>query len=364
MRYATNYDIGERKRGGGINEDSLALTVFEQGHREGYHGKQMAVEPTERAGDHDGCERPANRGAAAFVLADGAGGHDAGDVASYIATTVIAEQLANVTVRAARARPDPFDVDVSRTPEQPTDEELRGAIADAIVGAHQAIIANAAESGVGAYTTVVAGIVVEGRLHYGWVGDSRAYLLNCAEGDIARLTRDHAVVEEMHQEGEVDEIEAHVHPRGNEITRALGGTGAEDPAEATVGVETDSVDVYAEDILLVTSDGLIDAQTDAPQLHERYVESDRSDAVAEEIRAAVVTDEEIRATVLGAESLADAAAALVELSNDRGGKDNPSTLLLRDGTFPETPEDVDVSLRDVDTEPPIDERETVIVQEE
>ncbi|MFC7135166.1 MULTISPECIES: PP2C family protein-serine/threonine phosphatase [Salinibaculum] len=363
MRYATNYDIGERKRESGINEDSIALTVFEQGHREGYRGQRIAVDPTERDGDGDGRDRPANRGAAGFVLADGAGGHDAGDVASYIATTVVCEQLANVVVRAARADPDPFDVDVERTPEVPDEADLRGAIEDAIVAAHQAIVANAAETGVGAYTTVVAGIVVEGRLHYGWVGDSRAYLVNCAQSDIARLTRDHSVVEELHREGELDDAEAHVHPRGNEITRALGGTGTENPETASVAVETESVDVYAEDILLVTSDGLIDAQTDAPHLHEEYVESDRSEDVAERIREAVVTDAEIRDTVLDAESLDDAAASLVELSNDRGGKDNLSALLLRDGAFPATPEDAEVRFRDVDETRPVEDRETVIVDE-
>jgi len=364
MRYATNYDIGEHKRGSGINEDSIALTVFEQGHRDGYRGQRLAVEPTDRSSEYEGRDRPANRSAAGFVLADGAGGHDAGDVASYIATTVVCEQLANVVVRAARADPEPFDVDVARTPGEPTEAELRGAIEDAILAAHQAIVANAAESGIGAYTTVVAGIAVEGRLHYGWVGDSRAYLLNCAHEDISRLTRDHAVVEEMYQEGDLDEVESHVHPRGNEITRALGGTGDEDPEAAAVPVETESVDIYAEDILLVTSDGLIDAQTDAPQLHEEYVRSGRSEAVAERIRDAVVTDAEIRDTVLAAETLDDAAASLVDLSNDRGGKDNVSTLLLRNGAFPETPDNVDVAYRDVDEQRPVEDRETVIVSKD
>lgn len=359
MRYATNYDIGERKRGTGINEDSLAVTVFEGGHRDGYHGRQVAVEPTD-----DDRHRPANRSAAGFVLADGAGGHDAGDVASYIATTVVCEQLADVVVRAARADPAPFGVDLSRKPDLPSEDELRGAIEDAIVAAHRAIIAEAAESETGAYTTVVAGIAVDGRLHYGWVGDSRAYLINCAGSHIARLTRDHAVVKEMYRDGEIDAVEAHVHPRGNEITRALGGTGSEDPATAAVPVETDSVALYAEDILLVTSDGLIDAQTNAPRLHREYVRSGHSDDVAEKIRDAIVTDDLIRETILSAGSLDDAAASLVEISNDRGGKDNLSTLLLQDGALPPTPEDATLTYREAEEGRPVEERETVIVREE
>jgi serine/threonine protein phosphatase PrpC len=333
------------------------VTVFEQGHRDGYHGRRAAVEPAD-------CDRPANRSAAGFVLADGAGGHDAGDVASYIATTVVCEQLADVVVRAARADPSPFGVDIDRKPESPTEDDLCGAIEDAVVAAHRAIIANAAESASGAYTTVVAGIVVDGRVHYGWVGDSRAYLVNRSRNHIARLTRDHAVVEEMYRKGEIDAVEAHVHPRGNEITRALGGTGSEDPETASVPVETDTVSLYAEDILLVTSDGLVDAQTDAPRLHQEYVQSGHSDEVAEKIRAAVVTDDVIRESVLSADSLDDAAASLVELSNDRGGKDNLATLLVQDGTLPPTPDDATLAYRDVGEDRPVEDRETVIVRDE
>jgi serine/threonine protein phosphatase PrpC len=356
MRYATNYDIGDRKRPTGINEDSVALSVFEQGHREGYRGQTRTVDTSD--GDR---ELPANRSAAAFVLADGAGGHDAGDVASYIATTIVCEQLAQVAVRAARADPTGFDVDIERTPSVPEAADLREAIDDAINAAHRAIIANAVESGVGAYTTVVAGIVADGQVHYGWVGDSRAYVLNRERETIDRLTKDHAVVEEMHDLGEVDAVAAHVHPRGNEITRALGGTPAENPEAAAISVETSTVPFYAEDRLLVTSDGLIDAQTDAPDLYDRYVDSDRADDVAAEIREEVVTDDEIRDVVLGADSLDTAAAALGELTNDRGGKDNFSALLLADETLPETPADVPVRAID---EKPVEDRETVIIPEE
>ena len=352
MRYATNYDIGDRKRPTGINEDSVALSVFEQGHREGYQGQ------TRRSDGNGGDERPANRSAAAFVLADGAGGHEAGDVASYIATTIVCEQLAQVAIRAARADPTDFDVAVERTPPVPRAGDLREAVEEAINTAHRAIIANAAESGAGAYTTVVAGIVANGHVHYGWVGDSRAYVLNRERERIDRLTKDHAVVEEMYEAGKVDEIEAHVHPRGNEITRALGGTPAENPDTAAIEVETNTVSLYAGDTLLVTSDGLIDAQTDAPDLYEEYVEGGREAGMADEIRTQVVTDEEIRDVVLDADSLDDAATALGTLTNDRGGKDNFSVLLLQDDTLAETPEVVPT--RDIDATP-VEERETRII---
>jgi serine/threonine protein phosphatase PrpC len=354
MRYATNYDIGDRKRSTGINEDSVALSVFEQGHREGYRGQTRGDSESGDTAD----DRPANRSAAAFVLADGAGGHEAGDVASYIASNIVCEQLAQVAIRAARADPSDFDVPVERTPPVPTSADLREAVDEAINAAHRAIIANAVESGAGAYTTVVAGIVADGQVHYGWVGDSRAYVLNRDRETMDRLTKDHAVVEEMHDAGELDDVEAHVHPRGNEITRALGGTPSENPETAAIGVETNTVPLYAEDTLLVTSDGLIDAQTDAPDLYEAYVDAGRTADVAEEIREQVVTDDEIRDVVLESDSLDDAATTLGMLTNERGGKDNFSVLLLADGTLAETPDSIPP--RDIDATP-VEDRETRIV---
>jgi serine/threonine protein phosphatase PrpC len=379
MRYATTYDVGDRKRETGINEDSVAVTVFEHGHREGYVGKPvrdaMSARPDEdskrqdesdsdeQAGGSEASEeddKPANRSGAVFALADGAGGHDAGDVASYIATTVICEELASVAVRGASVEPDSFSVDVPTVPDPPSDEDIRAAIQSAIVTAHREILRAVGEMGGGAYTTVVAGIVVDGEIHYGWVGDSRAYVINRSRGTIARLTEDHAVVEQLHQAGEIDDVEARVHPRGNEITRALGGTGSSDPDDATVSVETRSVPFYAEDVLLVTSDGLIDAQTDAPQLYDQYHESDRSDEVAETIQERVVTDDEIRENVMSTAELDEAARSLIDLGNDRGGKDNLSLVLLSDPALDPTPEDANLGFRSIDA-PPIEDRETVIV---
>ncbi|MEF8827622.1 MAG: protein phosphatase 2C domain-containing protein, partial [Haloarcula sp.] len=291
MRYSTNYDIGDRKRGQGINEDSVSLTVFEEGHRDGYRGQDWAQslnpdtaddEAADGTGEHsdtraenaddrdssetDGPGRPMNRSAGVFVVADGAGGHDAGDIASYITTTVVAEKLAPVAIRAVRSYPGGFDVDVARgvLPDPPGEQELEAAVAEAITAANREVVRYADETGTQSYTTVVAGIYADGKLHYGWVGDSRAYVVNGVRETISPLTRDHAVVQEWVDSDEIDPVAAHVHPNGNEITRALGGSGYEDPDEATVEVDTRTVRLYAEDTVLATSDGLIDAQTDAP----------------------------------------------------------------------------------------------------
>jgi len=413
MRYATCYDVGDRKRPDGINEDSLAVSVFEDGHREGYLGPDRGAggradaDPDARGdaarnGEPDADPGPATtRSTAVLVLADGAGGHEAGDAASYIATTRVAEELAPVAVRAAREDPGAFGLDLPvvdpapDSPEQdleptartdgegdeatdgegpadgdgaesdaeatsdpagsgrPREDRFHDAIAAAIQRAHRDVLAYASEAGTAAYTTVVAGLVVGGRFHYGWVGDSRAYVCNAAHGHIARLTEDHAVVEQLYADGELDGVEAQVHPRGNELTRAVGGRGD----AGGVAVETASVDLFAEDVLLLTSDGLPDAQSAAPALYDRYVGSGRGEDAAARVREQVVTDADIREWVLGADSLSAAADRLIAEGNDRGGKDNLSVLLAQDPTLSETPARLPVRGRDPH---PAHRRETVV----
>ncbi|MFB6141272.1 MAG: PP2C family serine/threonine-protein phosphatase [Halosimplex sp.] len=391
MDYATHYDVGDRKRESGINEDSVAVSVFEQGHREGFRGydrgadaggadpaatdAETAVDGSrgtrsdaDAAGtagpDADGddpADRAAHdtRSAAVFALADGAGGHDAGDAASYIATTAVCEHLAGTAVRAARSDPGAFDVAVDDPlPATPRPADLELAVAEAVVTAHREVLRYAAAHDEQAHATVVAGICVDGRCHYGWVGDSRAYLVNGARRAIVPLTTDHSVVQRLRDAEEIDDVEALVHPRSNEITRALGGSGREDPETATVNVETATVPLYREDVLLATSDGLVDAQTEAAKLYEWYHDAGRDEETAEVVRDRAVTEGEIRDRVLSANSLDGAADDLVALANDRGGKDNLSAILLRDETLPETPDDPPPRASGV--EPAVTDRQTVV----
>jgi serine/threonine protein phosphatase PrpC len=135
------------------------------------------------------------------------------------------------------------------------------------------------------------------------------------------LTRDHTKVEELRRRGEIDDVEALVHREGNVITRALGGSRYESAELSPIEVDTASAPLYAEDILVLTSDGLVDAFTEAPQYHELYLQSGgqtRAD-IAEEIRARALTDEQIRDAILDAGTLSEANEALVELANDDAG---------------------------------------------
>ncbi|MEF8906545.1 MAG: protein phosphatase 2C domain-containing protein [Haloarculaceae archaeon] len=336
MNYTTALDIGERKRRqGGINEDSVAVTLLEEGHRD-----------TERT-------------SAVFVVADGAGGTQAGDIASYVATVEVSRRLtdrlwrerllseaAGAVGAEGRGRNghalELTDGVVGDPLADASDETVQTVIERAIQAAHTRIVRVIGDLDLdSAYTTVVVAVVAGDRLHYGWVGDSRAYLVNLGDRDddqrVTRLTSDHSEVERLLEQGAIDEVEAHVHRRSNRITRALGGTRTEDPAASSIEVDTASVPLYADDVLLLTSDGLIDAFTGAPRLHREYEEADDTDAVRERILERAVTDDEIGDVVAGAESLSAAADRFVDLSNDRGGKDNLSIVLARDESLPESP---------------------------
>lgn len=337
MEYDTILDIGKRKRqSNGINEDSLGVTTLSTGHRDD------------------------EREAALFVIADGAGGHQDGDVASYIASNTVLEELSGFLAAAERRRPEATAVELqaSITDEAPDGTEIRERLTDAIETAHADILEYASEAKAEPMTTVVVVLVYDGFAHFAWVGDSRAYLINSAHDRISLLTRDHSTVEQMRQEGEVSDIEAEVHPRGNQITRALGGNQYDDPEMRPVDVDTRTVPLYREDKLLVTSDGLIDGWTDAPNYHPMLVDStgDEYEEVKEEILRKSVTDDEIRDTVLGADSLEAANEALVDIANERGGKDNISIIIADPGVGGTSPDPL----------PPrgIDEEETKVSEEE
>lgn len=406
MHYATAYDIGDRKRADdGINEDSVGVAVFDDGHREGYERPQpdypvgddrngdgssgVSVhgpgdEPTDTddsskaetevfPADADNGVGPSNRKAGVFVLGDGAGGEESGDIASYIATVKITQELSAFLQGALLARPEEFDLDmaVEGTPlafdEPCSDATFESAVEDAIASANKAIVSYANAAGIrGLYSTIVAGVYVGNKLHYGWVGDSRIYVVNQSHEEIAPLTKDHAKITRLEDQGEVGEVEAHVHPDGNEIDRALGGGVSDDPEQIRERtpdmVETNTVPLYNDDRVLLTSDGLIDAQTDYRDLYRKYVGSGRDESVAEEILEKVVTDDLIRDVALEADSLQAAADEYVRLSNEKGGKDNISVLMFADDGLPTSPPAGESGLpeRSIDPEQEVEERETII----
>lgn len=158
-----------------------------------------------------------------YVVCDGMGGHAAGEVASEIAVNVIAQ----------------------RAPAFPDAEALGQAVEEAnlaiIQGAHEGV----GRAGMGC--TCTAAMLENERLIIAQVGDSRAYLMH--QGHLQQLTRDHSLVADLIESGQITPAEARVHPQRSVITRALGSDPRTQPDLFEINVETG-------DRLLLCSDGL------------------------------------------------------------------------------------------------------------
>lgn len=157
-----------------------------------------------------------------YAVADGMGGHAAGEVASEIAVRTVAERAPDIADTAA--------------------------LSAAVIEANNAVIAAARKKGrAGMGTTLTAAVVAGERLAIAQVGDSRAYLLH--QNKMQQITRDHSLMADMIEAGELTEEEARVHPKRSVITRALGS----DP-----GMQPDlyEINVAAGDRLLLCTDGL------------------------------------------------------------------------------------------------------------
>lgn len=198
-----------------------------QGYRSTAHTRRGAITAFGSRTDV-GCVRDHNEDSLVvtpplFVVADGMGGHAAGEVASEIATTVLAE----------------------KAPKTPDAEALGRAVEDANLEIIAAAEDGRGREGMG--TTCTAAILQEERLVIAQVGDSRAYLLH--QGKLQQLTRDHSLVAMMVEAGQLTPEEARVHPRRSVITRALGTDPSTKP-------DLYEIDVEAGDRLLLCSDGL------------------------------------------------------------------------------------------------------------
>jgi PPM family protein phosphatase len=219
-------------------------------------------------------EQEKGRRGVLLVVADGMGGAQAGEQASR---------------RAVAAVIDTY----SRSPGQDPLEELAEAVREANRTVFQTAAETPAWKGMG--TTCTAVVIRERDLLIAQVGDSRAYL--ATRVGIRRLTRDHSLVAELVEHGQITAAQARVHPHRNVVTRAVG-------VAAQVQVETHQWDgVFTPDAtVLLCSDGL----------------------------HGVLEDQEIL-RLAGEPSLEWAAQALVEEANAMGGPDNITVLMARAG---------------------------------
>lgn len=164
------------------------------------------------------------------IIADGMGGHQAGDVASKLALNYMKRQL------------DELQPDVG-------EEELREALSAAILAANDTVFQEASsdEKFHNMGTTVVA-VLLKGTAGYiGHIGDSRAYKV--VDGVAEQLTEDHTLVNELFKNGQISQEELEHHPRRNVLTRALG-------TDEQTSVDLAAVTLNPGEILLLCSDGL------------------------------------------------------------------------------------------------------------
>ena len=205
-----------------------------------------------------------------FVVADGMGGAQAGEVASKTAA-------------------DAFDRDL---PDMPPERFLRETIEAANRRIHEIARADPSKAGMG--TTITAAIVDQRgeEVGIGHVGDSRAYRLR--RGTLERLTRDHSLVEEMRRKGQITDAQAEDHPQRSIITRALG-------PEPDVDVDVQTVPASPGDVFLLCSDGL----------------------------TTMVDEARITAVLAASKSMSEAVRALVDEANAAGGRDNITAMAFR-----------------------------------
>ncbi len=172
---------------------------------------------------------------AIFVVADGMGGMNAGEVASAIAIDSVKASFSTAKFSKICS----------------SDNNIRNFLQKTIEKADSNIKAKVQEdestSGMG--TTIVIGWALKDRIHISWCGDSRAYLFNPASG-ITRLSKDHSYVQQLVDEGKLDAELAFDHPNSNIITRSLGDTSAK------VCPDYVSRKLSAGDMIMLCSDGL------------------------------------------------------------------------------------------------------------
>jgi serine/threonine protein phosphatase PrpC len=205
-----------------------------------------------------------------WVVADGMGGHEAGEIASTMVTD------------ALRCLPECNDLD-----------DFIAQAVEALQQVNRDLI-NLARSGEGKQTigTTVVGVAIEdGAFRCFWLGDSRAYLLR--DGEISRLSHDHSLVQNLVDAGMLKPEEAETHENANLITRAVG-------VAEKVEVDVVSGEARSGDIFLLASDGL----------------------------TRVVPDPEIAAELQLAPA-GEAADRLIEMVLERGAPDNVSLIIVR-----------------------------------
>ena len=212
-----------------------------------------------------------------FIIADGMGGHKAGEVASSMVVKLVKNFFTSEEEELLKN-----NIDISET--------IKTSIEKANMEIYKKSIKSEEFHGMG--TTITMAYFSEDKLYIGHIGDSRAYLLR--EDKLVQLTEDHSLVAELVRAGSISEEEAECHPQKNIITRAIGTN-----KEVDIDVIVESTN--KNDILLLCTDGLTN----------------------------MICDEEIKKFLMENVDLQKTCDNLVERANKLGGIDNVTVMAIK-----------------------------------
>jgi serine/threonine protein phosphatase PrpC len=213
-----------------------------------------------------------------FIIADGMGGHQYGEIASNTAIRVISGYILKK-----------FHNSMFSIPPMPMEESLQEIMLAAVSEAQRVVLSEAPGSG----TTVTAALVLGQQLTVGHVGDSRGYLIY-NDQRMEAITRDHSLVRRLEELGQITSAEAAVHPQRNVLYRALGQGETLDPDLSTVPLPVGGY-------ILLCSDGLW----------------------------GVVPDDEMKKIIFEAPTIQRGCQNLIAAANAAGGPDNISAILVQ-----------------------------------
>ncbi len=216
-----------------------------------------------------------------LVLGDGVGGHNKGEVASYLGTTIVAEELTPLMLSI------------------PNNAKIKNSIVYSIKKANDEILnyVMSHPECEGMATTMTVALLRDQNLYVGNVGDSRAYIIN--QDEIRQVTKDHSLVQELVDAGKITKEEARHHPQKNIVTRVVG-------YYRDIEVDIFEKKIWKEDVVMLCCDGLSD----------------------------VLRDDEIKDVIVKNEDRQRACDKLVKITNERGGPDNISVITAHSNKIP------------------------------
>lgn len=220
-------------------------------------------------------ERPVTLGI--YMVADGMGGHDNGEVASKIAIQITVSSLMQTLI-------DPL----LRGELLPSQQEVLAVLEAAFTRAQEQVLRNVSGGG----TTLTLALLLEKNLYYGHIGDSRLYIRS-SHADFQRLTQDHSLVRRLVDLGQISEADAAHHPQRNVLFRALGQTEG-------FKIDLGHLDLVEPTQLLICSDGLW----------------------------GLADEEELLKVIRAVPGDVNVAQQLCDLANNAGGTDNISVIFV------------------------------------